>query len=209
MAVFDSLSAELQKQLVEIQRHLQLESGEFLFRQGDVYRGFYLVQKGTLKLSYYSDDDHEITLKILQPDDMIAGVPIFLELETLHANCVAVHNSEVIFFEKNRFKSLMMKKPELMFEFAGEMMKFTVALRSKYLQLKLCSADERVKQYLFNIRADYSSRSFPVSKKEVAALLDMTPESLSRALTGLESRGVITRHGNSYKLTGKNSFLLD
>ena len=90
-----------------------------------------------------------------------------------------------------------------MFEFSRIVSNQFLNIREKYLSLILKNAEERFVDFL--VKSNHQDfAELTVSKKNIASLLDITPESLSRIIKKLEKEGSIVTDKNKIKIMPQN-----
>lgn len=73
-------------------------------------------------------------------------------------------------------------------------------LKEKIENLTLKNAEGRIYAYLKSLGADKGPIELDIPKNQIAALLDLTPESLSRVCNQLIAKGLLETNGRTYRL---------
>ncbi|MCB0277872.1 MAG: Crp/Fnr family transcriptional regulator [Calditrichaeota bacterium] len=181
-----------------------IRSQEFLFQDKDPYYGFYVIRTGKFRLFNLNDAGDEATISVLGKDQTIALVPIFTGQSHNHAYCQAIEDNSFYFFDKNKFISLIKKRTDLLFSIAEMAVDFTLGFRDKYLSVILQRAEDRIIDFLRELGAETTYVKLPLAKKQLASLLDITPESLSRLLNKLKTDKILSETDGAYRINKYN-----
>ncbi|MCB2205242.1 Crp/Fnr family transcriptional regulator [bacterium] len=187
---------------------LRCEKGEILFREGDAYRGFYVVLEGGVKVYKLSPEGKETVLHIQFPPKTLAEIPMFAgEDYPAFAECLAP--SRLLFVEKEGFLALLRETPDLALRMLAGLSKRLRELGAQLEHLTAHDVRTRLIRYLLEEygRQHKAERVLPllvlpISKTLLAAHLGTTLETLSRTLRKMEEEQRI-------KLKGKTVLLED
>lgn len=91
---------------------MSLQKGEYLFRQGDMARYFFLVQSGEIKMNNFGDDGKEFIQGIFSAGRSF-GEPPLLGGFDYPANAIALENTVVWKLDKASFLELLKERPDL------------------------------------------------------------------------------------------------
>lgn len=193
------------KQLGELSRIIierKYGQGEIIFSEGDEASGFFVLLSGHLKIFKLSADGKEQILHFVDPREPFAEVAMFAG-SRYPAHAEALKESRAIFFPRSAFEKLIKKDPDLALNMLA-----ILSQRLKYFSrlvedLSLKEVPQRLAAYLLflggtgnnNLPVDLS-----ISKGQLASLLGTIPETLSRILSKMASRGLIEVRGRKMKL---------
>lgn len=176
-----------------------LQKGETLFREGDKSEGFYVVQTGAISIYRLTPDGREQIICVFRAPESFAEATL-ATIETYPANAVALESSQIILIQKNRFRDLIRRQPELSLQMLASM-----SLHLKHLVQSL--QDIKGRQIEFRL-ADWLLRQspaaaagcptifeLPTSKKTLAGQLGVTSETLSRTFARFRREGLIHVRG--------------
>lgn len=197
---WDGIQEEFHPEILNISMKREIKANDYLFNDGETYQGFYIIIKGKFRLFNLSDKGDEATISVQTANQVIALVPIFTKNKTNHAYCHALEDSEVYFIEKARFIELLMKHAKLLYAVSEMVIHFTMGFREKYLSMKLKTPEDRLIDFMTELGAKKAFIELPISKKNIASLLDITPESLSRILLKLKNKKKLDEIDSRYKL---------
>ncbi len=188
----------LQKEQAELvllhARVFNIGRGEHLFHQGDPARRIWLCRDGQLKLYRLSSDGQEKILAIVQPGRSFAEATMFLPERRYPVHCCALKASELVGFDADNLVATLREDPQACFRLLGTLSRRMQEKLNQIESLALQNAHLRVAHYLLDeFRRHDRTEQFRLetSKKHIAGLLAIQPETLSRSLAMLHSSGVI------------------
>ena len=153
-----------------------------------------VVHAGRLKVTRLSPDGAEQIVRVLGPGEFTGEAAVFTGDRPGH-RVVALEDATLCTFRHDDLQRLIREHPEI-----GLRMLATVSERLSDTEDRLNAltsrdVETRLAGYLLALpvtwRDGVATVTLPLAKKDVASLLDTSPESLSRALAGLAGRGLI------------------
>jgi CRP-like cAMP-binding protein len=175
-------------------RAVSVERGETLFRHGDPARRIWLCRKGQLKLYRLSDAGQEKIIAIINPGRSFAEATLFMPRRVYPVHCVALKPSELVGIDADDLVDSLRDDPDACFRLLGTL---SMRMHEKIDQIEslaLQNAHLRVAHYLldeFRKRGEPETFRLEASKKHIAGLLAVQPETLSRSLTALKRAGAL------------------
>jgi CRP/FNR family transcriptional regulator len=133
----------------------------------------------------------EGVLKIYVPGE-IAGLPPLFDKEPKKryvANLIALTDGRVNCWADNRLHTLMHRQPELLYLLNQHYSATLKELIDQTASLSLKSVADRLLDFLKKFGADENWVQLPFKKKQLAAILNTSPETISRSLKALVSEG--------------------
>lgn len=191
MSFWPAISKRFYPALESLGHRQSRQAGEFLFLEGQPLSGFFVVEKGQLRVFKNSPEGLEATISIAGPGDPISIVPVLKPEKKFHAHCQALVSVEVLYFPLGPLRKFLEQEPRFTLEFATLALERALTVREKYLSLALSDARERFLRFLENQGARKSPVPLPAPKKIIASLLDISPETLSRLMSRLETEKII------------------
>jgi len=178
-----------------IGRRRQLEPGEQLMWEGDEAVLVANVIDGVLKLASHSADGGEQILGLAYPSDFL-GRPFG---ETAPYGVEALTEAQICVFERKDFDRFARDHPRLEHKLLERTLTELDRTRRWMLLLGRMNAEQKVASFLLEM-ADrlgkgaagaQTSLTLPVSRQQIADVLGLTIETVSRRLTRLRSDGAI------------------
>ena len=192
--VFASLSAQDQQRVEELARRTHLKAGETAYRADDDLSQLMVLHTGRLKIFRLSADGSEQLIRVLGPGDFTGETSVFTG-QRPDDYASALDECQLCVFRHDDLEGLIRRHPEI-----GLRMLARVSARLSDTEHRLNSltsrdVESRLADYLLGLsttwRGGVATVTLPLAKKDVASLLDTTPESLSRALKSLAGQGLI------------------
>jgi CRP/FNR family transcriptional regulator len=193
------------RELEELQSAVKVRSfdrKDIIFREGEAYRGFFVVAEGLVLVYKLSAEGKMLILHIRQAGDTFAEVPLFAG-GPYPASAQAAHPTTVLFFPKEAFEAFLDAHPavcrKMLTAFARRLREMSHQLE----QVTLHEVSGRVARYVLG-EVERQERPdpvqplvrLPVSKGALAAHLGTTLETLSRTLHRLSEDGILRVRGS-------------
>jgi CRP/FNR family transcriptional regulator, dissimilatory nitrate respiration regulator len=196
---FKDLSRESLQALAEIASRRELRKRECLFREGQAGHALYLLRQGAVQLHKTAPDGSEVVIKVVQPSEVFAEVVLF-EQDRYPVTAVALAASDVLVFPRTDVYRLL-ERPTFRADFLKSLMRKLRYLTARIVALSTDDVEARLFAFLDEQFGDAGRIELPMSKKDVAAAVGTTPETLSRLIRRLRKQKkltwtgrVVTRH---------------
>jgi CRP/FNR family transcriptional regulator len=197
-AICSSLSTSELEVINKIGRRVPVHRGQTLMWEGDDSLLVANVIEGVLKLSTSTADGREQIVGVVYPSDFI-GRPF--GSKTLHS-VTALSDAQVCLFTRSAFDEFARSHPELEHKLLQRTLTELDRARHWMLLLGRKSAAERVATFLLEMAnrlvdstcsgPDRVERfELPLTRQQMADLLGLTIETVSRQLTRLRQAGII------------------
>lgn len=187
-------------------RRLRVARDAFLYRSGDAVNGlFYAVRYGSFK-TYRADAGGRPRLAGFQLGTDMLGLDA-IGLRQHSCTVVALEDSEVCEVASDSMHTKHQHNATLQRFFHGVLSKEIA--REQYLAMLLRNtrADQRLAAFLLQLSWRYAARGYSasqfrlaMSRIDIADLLGLTPESVSRLLYRFKQRGLIDLQGRDISL---------
>ncbi len=185
--LFNHLNDQQMDEILEMSIHKRIKKNEVLFNPGDRADTLYIIASGEIHLSTINENGKELLLEILSVGDFIGELNI-LSMSTYDVLAVAKKETELCSIKFEDFQQLLMKYPQVSLYLVQELSQRLNRSQQQSLINSTLSVQERVKNYL-----NQHNGQLLMSKKDLAAYLSTTPESISRILTQFEEEGYIEK----------------
>ncbi|QAY78501.1 Crp/Fnr family transcriptional regulator [Sphingosinicella sp. BN140058] len=170
----------------------RLVAGETLIWQDDEAPPLANLLSGLLQISLSTADGRAQIVGLVRPGDL-AGRPYG---DRAPQTVTALTNAELCLFPRHAFARIAQTQPQLDHALLEQTLEALDRARAQMLSLARKAAGERVAALLLDLAAeDDEEINLPVSRQEMADILGLTIETVSRQLTRLESRGTIALSG--------------
>ncbi len=193
------LSADERDTLARAGRTRKLRRGELLFAAGDENAACATLIKGALKVTSIDEQGTERILAIVHPAGFIGE----LFAPFAHHDVVALTDSELCVFPRSEMARAVDKHPRLTQALLRRSQEELLQSRELLALSGRRSASAKVAGLLLGLAeaasdsSCHAAREFelPLTRGEIAGMLGLTIETVSRALTKFERDGVIRRKG--------------
>ena len=183
--ILQALTKE-QQQLLEVK---SLNRNECLFREGQLCTQVAIVVSGQVKISSMNYSGTEVVFNVLEKREMFGNNLIFSDEPTYKGDVIALKDSIIVLINKNNLEQLLRSNREFLLTYLNIQSNFGKKLNSTIKMLSFASAEERFKYYLHENKGEISYHTVT----ELADILHLKRETLSRVLTKLEKENAIKR----------------
>lgn len=196
--LFSELSAPQLEYVAADAQLLSVGRGDILFNRGDPAHGLFLLLKGQVKLAVTAPQGTEKVIGLIGPGESFGEAIIFLDRPFFPIYSQATTDSQVLQIPKHIIFDLLERDNTV-----ARKMLAGLSLRNHQLvqdieSVALLTCTQRLIGYLLQIsvgKADSNRITLPASKTNIASLLNLTPETLSRTMLKLQQAGLIEVHG--------------
>lgn len=200
--IFIGLDDDTIKKLTTISTHQeQFPAGTTLYEAGSDVDRLLVVDQGRVKVYRLDEDGQEQILYFLDGHAVDSEAALFTE-STHHNFAETVEDSLVCSIRKSDFQELLKKTPSLAVSIINAFGNRLTDLENRSARYGTLTSHDRLVQYLEDTAGKIGSHYFklPLSKRDLANWLSITPETLSRQFTKLSQEGVIEMTGRMIRL---------
>jgi CRP/FNR family transcriptional regulator len=178
-----------------------LAKGEYLFREGDAARGFYIVQRGAVNVHRVTAAGKEQVIHIFRAGDSFAEASL-ASPSGYPADARALEATQVLLVQKDGILALLQRQPELALRMLGSMSAHLRALVGQLEDLTLKDVETRLANWLVK-RCPNPSGETPVkielamTKRVLAAELGTVGETFSRTLAKFREQKLVAVKGKT------------
>lgn len=188
----------------------KFEAGTAVFWEGDEADHVFEVVEGVLRIYKILGDGRRVITGFMYPGDLIG---VSLKDRYLYT-AEAVTRIQVRRFARQRFQEEINRSPELRPQLFARLCDEMAAAQDQMVLLARKSAEERVCSFLLVIsrRLDRDGQAMrvvevPMTRLDMADYLGLTIETVSRIMTRLTSRGIISPSGRHAIIVRKSDRL--
>jgi CRP/FNR family transcriptional regulator len=203
--VFAGLTAEDQHRVAAVARPTPLAAGESAASPADVLPQLMVVHTGRLKITRIAADGSERIVRVLGPGEFAGETAVFTRSRPAD-HATALDDARLCVFRHDDLEALIRRHPDIGLRMLAAVAERLDDTETRLRALTSRDVEARVADYLLGLPSSWDGAvptvTLPLAKKDVASLLDTSPETLSRALTRLTGRGVIALGpGRSVRIT--------
>jgi CRP/FNR family transcriptional regulator len=187
---FEGISESSKKALSRFCMPLDRSKHSVLFREGEPGEAMFLLVRGRISLLKLSSEGRETVIKVIKPGEVFAEVILF---EKKYYPVTAVALTEILVFRLLRRDLLdLLRQEDFRNDFIAMLLRKQRYLADKIQQLTSQDVEQRLRAFLLEQYGAESVIRAEINKKQLAAAIGSTPETLSRLLQDLKRRRMLT-----------------
>ncbi|MDO5027117.1 MAG: Crp/Fnr family transcriptional regulator [Tissierellia bacterium] len=191
---FQGLPEDVQAQIVSQALHEDYEKGRVLFRLGDPCDSIYIIRQGKVKLSYIDAEGKEIIIDIMVDGELI-GDNLFLEKREYDYDAVCISDVKICQITRRDYEEVLKNNPILALNLIYSMSGKLKDQEEKIRILSENDAKKRLAIYLLSRNRRTKKSDIKLSVEEIAASINLRPETISRKIKDLVDEGYLERIG--------------
>ena len=196
--IFNHLTPEQMQEIMQVVQSVSFKKGEMIYYAGDTSNSLYIVNRGQVKIYLLSEDGKEQIVRVLKHGDFIGELALFQQ--SVHESYAeALVNTQICLITSADLEKLLLKYPTIAMEILHEFSNRLADSEKQTMSVATERVETRLALYLADLYDQDISNSnmitLPMSKKDLAAYLGTTPETLSRRLTDFEAAQYIRQKG--------------
>ncbi len=196
---FSTMSAEAIAKILEQGEEMLLETGEYLFKQGDTADVLYILLSGRLRAIKKEADESRVVL-----GDIGAGEPVgefaFFTQEPRMASVLAIRDSVVLRFNEQSYQHLVRQNPEIatmLIQFIIKRLKrnaFETSRTSppKNIAILSLQSEELLADYINEIKAEFDKMTIPAQIYSFDNQSEETQNNLFDTLEKFDGLNILT-----------------
>lgn len=181
-------------------RKRRFRRGARLFHEGDSPIGVYLIESGSVKISYFTDDGREVLLAVRGAGELL-GEMSAIDGEPLSATASAMDTVDVIVVPADDFHAFVQANPRFALSLLQMLSRRLRDADRKRIEFSAYDTVGRVARRLIELAERFGEQAgnglritLPLSQQELAGWTGASREAVSKALASLKSRGWIETH---------------
>jgi len=190
---FQSLTPKNKNRLSAICLPRSVRRKEVLFQEGDKGNAIYLCVKGSVQLHKTAPSGQEVVIKVVRTGELFAEAILF-EKDRYPVTAVALESGSIYQIPKTRFNRLL-DDSEFRDDFIDNLMHKLRYLADQVQFLTAHDVEDRLFRFLKDRFGNGGNIHTALTKKDVAAAIGTTPETLSRLLQKLNEAGRLSWKG--------------
>lgn len=184
VSIFNGAPRSVIEALASVSVHQRkIPSGQMIYSAGEPNDRLMIVDSGRVRVFSYADDDRERTLYMLRSREVDLTGALFTKHEH-HNFAQAVEPTEICYLKQAAFKDVLKSYPEMALSLVDILGERLASLEKRDVTDTLLTSKERLYNYLLELQGQFNTPTYqlPVTKRELALYLGITPETLSRQL---------------------------
>ncbi len=196
--LFDTLPPKKLKRLKEISKVKEFKKGSIAFYEGERSEHLMLLTKGILQIYKTDHKGNKIVLHVFYPYSLIAEIVNF-ENMPYPATGEFLTDGKVILIDYKIFEKEFLKNPEIAFTIIKSLTNKIRYLEHVITNDLVLSSTARVAKFIYEHEYEF----LHLKKNEIATLLNITPETLSRIITKFKKLKILEKEKNQYRVVNK------
>lgn len=197
--VFAKLKEEQLDRLASHAEIMKFPKKSIFFSEDKSAQGMHVLLSGQVKLFKISEDGKEQTIFVFGPGEPFCLCSTFSDGK-LPANLGALEDSEVLYITPDEFELLVREDPSILLVMMRVMSRRLKEAMDMIDSLSLKQVPSRLMAY-FKSRHQEGRVTLDLSYRELAKIIGITPEALSRTLRKMVDDELITMDGPDILLT--------
>ncbi len=186
IVLFQNIDDETIKKIETFTTEHKVSKDNIVFYEGDEPKFLYLLVKGVIKLYKTSSSHKEVVLKYFHGNELIGEVANF-EGIAYPATAKAYSDVEVLKIDFEKLKEIIFSNPNMAFNIQTSLIKKIKNLENIISTNLVLDSKERVAKYIY----DHTDDFFETKNIEIAEILGVSPETLSRILKFFKDNEII------------------
>ncbi|MEZ7197427.1 Crp/Fnr family transcriptional regulator [Pseudodesulfovibrio karagichevae] len=200
LPIFDRLDDDQLERLASHAEVLRFPRKSLFFSEDNSAKGLHVLLTGQVKLFRLAEDGKEQTIFVFGPGEPFCLCSTFSDGK-LPANLGALEDSRVLFIRPKEYERMVREDPSILLTMMRVMSRRLKEAMDMIDSLSLKQVPSRLMAY-FQSRHQGGRVTLDLSQRELAKIIGITPEALSRTLRKMADNGDIRMDGNDI-------FLLD
>lgn len=195
ISIFQTLSPEEHRQLVQCAGHFTAKAGSAIFREEDKADHIMIIHKGRVKLSRYSQEGREFVQDILSPGTIYGEQRLFSGMSQ-GVNATAMEEVSYCRIHRKDIEALILKSPVVGIKMLAELgAKHSRVSRMREI-LSVHDAKARLAGFLLHTGGESGMKEIVMARDTLSASVNLRHETVSRKLRELEKDGCISLKGH-------------
>jgi len=205
--LFESLDDSERKRLATLLQRRSLHKGEILFHKGDAGSALFIIIKGLIKIGVSNKLGDEVTFAFLRSGDFF-GEMALLDQHPRSADATALEDSLLYVLNRDDFFPFLIKNENTVRSILSALLRaLSMRLRRTddlLTDISFLTVPARLARRLIELAEslpttgrDSNVYQIQISQRELAGMLGVTRESISKELKILRSKGLVTTARNT------------
>lgn len=181
--------------------------GQVIFVQGDPCQGLYFIDDGLVAVRKVGDDGRSVIVRLAYQGDTLGYRPL-LSNEDHRATAEVINESRICFIDAPTMRGFLLGNPKLGVKFLEHTAQALGAAEERLFQVAALSVRARIIHLLILLRDHYGTTTsdgtlfveLPMTRNDLAEMIGARPESVSRALRGIQDDGLLNLSGRTVRV---------
>lgn len=195
------------RRINEAKRGREWLPGEVLYLQGEECAGIYCIESGMIGVRKIDAEGNSVLLGIAYPGDTLGYRSLLMNKEH-EVSAEVLKKGTVCFIDRATVTSLLAHNPSLGHRFLQRAVKDLGEAEDKFLESVTLTVRARFAHLLLVLKERYGARAedgglsleLPLSRQDLAAMIGVRPETLSRTIRQFEEEGIARFSGRTVRV---------
>lgn len=193
--IFNNLSNKEMMEVASITFGKIYKKGEMIYLSGQKEDKLYVLHRGRVKITRFSSSGKEQVIRVLGPGEFMGELDLFGNTSTKD-NAEALEDVEMCVIDGSDLKDLLIKYPHISFKIMEELSNRLERVENLIENISLNSVEKRLAKTLLNMKDNHGIINLNMSKGDLASMIGMSQETLSRKLKAFVELGIIKQKGH-------------
>jgi CRP-like cAMP-binding protein len=192
--IFSNLTTEEMIEVSMTAVQMKYKKGEIIYLEGELSEKLFVINTGKVKIYKLSEEGKEQIIRILQVGDFMGELSLFTNYP-LKNNAEAIETTTLCTIDSKQINDLIEKRPSIALKIMKELSTRLEKTESLIESIGHRNVEQRVADILLRMADDNNVVNLSISKKDLAAHIGMSQETLSRKLSSFQEEGFIRQEG--------------
>ena len=197
--LFQELSQDENNRLYSISSLKEYRKGNIIFYEGDQPKKLKLLLDGIVKVYKSDAKGNEVILHFFQPQTLIAETAHMQKIN-YPATAVCETDCTLLEIDYESFEKDFLRNPDISFKIIQSLSKKNKALQNVITTNLTMDAYSKICKFIY----ENENHIHELTHRKIAAILHITPETLSRNLSTLKKDGVIAVNKRKIEILDKD-----
>lgn len=193
--IFSNLNPKEMMEIARITIKKDYKKGETIYLAGDKGEKLFVIHHGKVKISRISEAGKEQIIRILGDGDFMGELALFIH-SPLNSTAEALEPTNVCVIDGNKLNNIVNNNPSISVKIIEELSNRLQNAENLIESIGLHDVEQRVANTLLNLADGENEIELAISKKDLAAHIGISQETLSRRLTIFQDMGLIKQIGH-------------
>ena len=197
--LFEELSLEENNRLFKISSLKEYKKGNIIFYEGDQPKKLKLLLDGIVKVYKSDSKGNEVILHFFQPQTLIAETAHMQKIN-YPATAICETDCKVLEIDYALFEKDFLRNPDISFKIIQSLSKKIKTLQNVITTNLTMDTFSRICKFIY----ENENHIHELTHRKIAAILNITPETLSRNLSTLKKDGIVAVNNRKIEILAKD-----
>ncbi len=200
--LFEHLASSEADLLTSLLQTRHYHKRDYVVQEGERSDTLYVIHQGSVKLCKYTEAGKEHIIRFLFAGDFF-GQDALLHQMPHPSNAEVLENSAICSIHKHGFDQLLAYDPKLAYTFLLALSNRLRETDEWNRSLRAMTTEQKIAKLLLDFHMRNHAKPemrLPVFKKDMALLLGITPETLSRKLSSMQRQRLLQVNGSDIRI---------